>query len=139
MIRILASDGMEKGAITALEAKGCQVDQQFYDPEALKDAVKKYDVLVYRRNGHYTMHRIVKVTRKGYVICGDNRTHLERDITDKDIIGVLYAFYHDGRLIKCTDEDYIKYSKKVCKNLPLRIIKTSAKQIFGKLYKIVRK
>ena len=48
MIKILASDGMEKGAVAALEAKGCQVDQQFYDPEALKDAVKNYDVLVVR-------------------------------------------------------------------------------------------
>ena len=48
MIKILASDGMEKGAVAALEAKGCQVDQQFYDPEALKEAVKNYDVLVVR-------------------------------------------------------------------------------------------
>lgn len=48
MIKILASDGMEKSAVAALEAKGCQVDQQFYDPEALKEAVKNYDVLVVR-------------------------------------------------------------------------------------------
>ena len=56
--------------------------------------MKKYDVVVYRRDDHYTMHRIVKVTRKGYVICGDNRVNLETDITDKDIVGVLVAFYH---------------------------------------------
>ncbi|MBP3361797.1 MAG: S24/S26 family peptidase [Clostridia bacterium] len=43
--------------------------------------LKKYDVPVYRRGGHYTMHRIVKATKRGYVICGDNRTHLEKDIT----------------------------------------------------------
>ena len=48
MIRILASDGMEKGAIAALSEKGCQIDCQFYEPEALKDAVKDYDVLVVR-------------------------------------------------------------------------------------------
>lgn len=48
MVRILASDGMEKGAVAALEAKGCVVDQQFYEPEALKEAVKNYDVLVVR-------------------------------------------------------------------------------------------
>ncbi len=48
MIRILASDGMDDGAVKALEAKGCVVDQQFYDPEALKEAVKNYDVLVVR-------------------------------------------------------------------------------------------
>ncbi len=98
--------------------------------------LKKYDVPVYRRDGHYTMHRIVKATNKGYIICGDNRTHLEKDITDKDIIGVLAAFYHNGKLIKCTDEDYISYAKKVCRSLPIRIIKNLTSRIFRKLYKI---
>ena len=46
MIKILASDGMEKSAIAALQAKGCQVDVKFYEPDALCEAVKDYDVLV---------------------------------------------------------------------------------------------
>ncbi len=100
--------------------------------------LKKYDVPVYRRDGHYTMHRIVRVTPKGYIICGDNRTNLERDITDKDIIGVLSAFYHDGRFTECTDKDYIRYARKVCMTLPVRIIKNYIKRIFGKLCKIVK-
>ncbi|MEN6339982.1 MAG: D-2-hydroxyacid dehydrogenase [Clostridiaceae bacterium] len=48
MIKILASDGMEKSAVAALEAKGCQVDVQFYDPDALCEAVKDYDALIVR-------------------------------------------------------------------------------------------
>ncbi len=48
MIKILASDGMEKGAIAALKAKGCEVTCEYFDPEALKEAVKQYDVLVVR-------------------------------------------------------------------------------------------
>lgn len=48
MIRILASDGMEKGAIAALEQKGCEVVCEFFDPEALKTAVQSFDVLVVR-------------------------------------------------------------------------------------------
>lgn len=48
MIKILASDGMEKGAIAALGAKGCEVTCEYFDPEALKEAVKQYDVLVVR-------------------------------------------------------------------------------------------
>lgn len=48
MIKILASDGMEKGAIAVLEAKGCEVTCEYFDPEALKEAVKQYDVLVVR-------------------------------------------------------------------------------------------
>ncbi|HWP21733.1 MAG TPA: D-2-hydroxyacid dehydrogenase [Candidatus Cryosericum sp.] len=48
MIKILASDGMEKSSIAALEAKGCQVDVQFYDPDSLCEAVKDYDALIVR-------------------------------------------------------------------------------------------
>ena len=48
MIRILASDGMEKGAIKALEDLGCEVVSQFYEPDALCEAVKEFDVLVVR-------------------------------------------------------------------------------------------
>lgn len=81
-----------------------------------KFPLKKYDIPVYKRNGHYTMHRIIRVTKNGYVICGDNRVHLECDIKDSDIIGVLAGFYRNGKLISCTDEAYIKYSKKICRD-----------------------
>jgi len=48
MIKILASDGMDKSAIATLEAKGCQVDVKHYEPDELCEAVKDYDVLVVR-------------------------------------------------------------------------------------------
>ena len=48
MIRVLASDGMDKGAIAALQAKGVQVDVQFYEPDDLCKAVAEYDVLIVR-------------------------------------------------------------------------------------------
>ena len=97
--------------------------------------LKKYDVPVYRRNGHYTMHRIVKVTKRGYVICGDNRGNLERDITDKDIIGVLSGFYHNGEFTDCTDADYIMYVRKNQRRLPLRVIKAAILRIIRKIKK----
>jgi len=48
MIRILASDGMEKNAVQILTDMGCEVVQQFYEPEDLKEQVKNFDVLVVR-------------------------------------------------------------------------------------------
>ena len=48
MIRIFATDGMDKAAIKALEEKGCEVRTDFYEPEALCEAVKECDVLVVR-------------------------------------------------------------------------------------------
>ena len=48
MLRVLASDGMEKNAVKALQELGCEVVEQFYEPEALMEQVKGYDVLVVR-------------------------------------------------------------------------------------------
>lgn len=48
MIRILASDGMDKSGVAALTAAGFEVVQQFYEPEDLKEQVKNFDVLVVR-------------------------------------------------------------------------------------------
>ncbi len=48
MIRVLASDGMDKSAAKVLEEAGYEVVQQFYEAEELKEKVKEFDVLVVR-------------------------------------------------------------------------------------------
>lgn len=48
MLRILASDGIENNAAKALENLGCEVVQQFYEQDELREQVMKYDVLVVR-------------------------------------------------------------------------------------------
>ena len=48
MIRVLASDGMNKAAAESLRAKGYEVVEQFYEPEDLKKELANYDVLVVR-------------------------------------------------------------------------------------------
>ncbi len=48
MLRILASDGMDKSAVRAMEALGCEVVQQFYEVDDLKEQVKNFDALVVR-------------------------------------------------------------------------------------------
>lgn len=47
-MRILATDGMEKGAVAALRAQGHEVIEQFYEPAELAEQVKSADVLVVR-------------------------------------------------------------------------------------------
>ncbi len=52
--------------------------------------LKKYDIPLYRRDsGQYVLHRVLKVRRDDYVICGDNRWKCEYGITDRYVIGVL--------------------------------------------------
>ena len=48
MIRILASDGIEKAASEKLKELGFEVVEKFYEPEELQEQVKNFDVLVVR-------------------------------------------------------------------------------------------
>ena len=48
MIKILASDGMEKSAVAALREKGFEVEEKFYPPEELGAKLADVDVLVVR-------------------------------------------------------------------------------------------
>ncbi len=47
-MRILVTDGMDKSAIAALQAKGHEVVEQFYAPEELGAALRDFDVCVVR-------------------------------------------------------------------------------------------
>lgn len=65
--------------------------------------LKKNDVPLYHRKGSdkFILHRILKVTDDGYVIRGDNLFKNEYDIKDENIVGVLKAFYRNGKYIDC--------------------------------------
>lgn len=95
--------------------------------------LKKYDIPVYRRLDHYTMHRIIRVTKRGYVINGDNRPDLERDITDKDIVGVLAAFYRNGEYIECGSKEELRYAKRARLTYPIRFLRSFPKRLRAKL------
>lgn len=47
-MKILVTDGMDKAAIAALKEDGHQVDEQFYEPDALGAALQGYDAVVVR-------------------------------------------------------------------------------------------
>ena len=62
--------------------------------------MKRYDIPLYKRdNGQYVLHRIIKVRRHDYLLCGDNREWAEDGITDRHIIGVLTAIIRNGERI----------------------------------------
>jgi hypothetical protein len=74
----------------------------------------KYDVVLYKRGDRYILHRILKVTREGYVIAGDHNYTREYDITDRQILGVLTAVVRDGRRINVNDKPYRVYVHMWC-------------------------
>ena len=55
--------------------------------------LRKYDIPLYRReNGQYVLHRVVKVSDKGYTCIGDNQFAVERGIAHAQVIAVVTAF-----------------------------------------------
>ncbi|MEE3451548.1 MAG: S24/S26 family peptidase [Acutalibacteraceae bacterium] len=84
--------------------------------------LKKYDVPLYKRDsGQYVLHRILKVRKDDYVICGDNRYCKEYGITDRQIIGVLTAVVRKGKEISVNDRRYKLYVHLWCDLFPLRV------------------
>ena len=100
---------------------------------AVKKPLKKYDVVVYRRDDHYTMHRIVKVLKNGYLICGDNRAYLEKDIKDADIIGILFGFYKGNTFYEASGKEALAYGKKATRRYWLRKIKERVRAVLKRL------
>lgn len=76
---------------------------------------KKYDVVLYKRpSGQYVLHRILKVRRDDYVICGDNRWRREFGVREDWILGVMTAVVRDGKQLRVTDRKYRLYVRLWC-------------------------
>lgn len=60
---------------------------------------KRLDAVLYKRphTGQYVLHRIVKVRKDGYVLCGDNRWKREFRVPDEWIFGILTGVLRDGK------------------------------------------
>ena len=66
--------------------------------------VKKNDVVLYRRGDRLILHRVLRVSGERLVIRGDNCIRAERDMTQRDILGMLSAYWQGERYFECTDE-----------------------------------
>lgn len=109
--------------------------------------LKKYDLPVYLdKRGRYVVHRVIDVTDKGYVICGDGLFEIEYDITDENILGIVTGFFRKEKYIAVDNRRYLRYVHFWVDNFYLRkpIIKIvrkirRAKQILKEYgYRIIR-
>lgn len=103
--------------------------------EKYSGTLEKYDIVLYRRpTGEYVLHRVLKVRRNDYLICGDNRIH--REIVPKEwILGVMIGFYPDTeeRYISCEDMEYRKYLRMLGLRYWIRWIKALPERMRKKL------
>ena len=75
-----------------------------------KERLKPLDVALYKRNSDYVLHRVIKLTKDGYLIRGDNTYALE-NVKEEQVLGVMTALNRNGKDIKCTDLSYRIYSR----------------------------
>jgi hypothetical protein len=109
--------------------------------EARGDArLKAGDVVLYRRkSGRYVLHRIVKVRKEDYVLCGDNCWQLEPGIRDHQILGKLTAVIRQGR-----EQDVTGFGYRLKVNLwwviyPLRAVYLWTRDMTGKIWQKIKK
>ena len=82
--------------------------------EKAENILKKYDIALYRRpNGQYVLHRVLKVRKNDYIICGDNLWKKEI-VPHKWVLAYATGYYKNGRLISLDNEKYQKYIKTLC-------------------------
>jgi len=73
------------------------------------ERLKKYDLPLYRRDdGKFILHRVVKA-EETYTCIGDNQFVYEPGVRHDQIIGLVTAFYRDGRKISVNALGYRVY------------------------------
>ena len=73
--------------------------------------LKKYDIPLYQRDdGHYVLHRIVKVGDT-YTCIGDNQFCKETGVRQDQLIAVVAAFTRDGKQCRLDVPSYRAYCR----------------------------
>lgn len=69
---------------------------------------KKYDLLLFKYQNKYILHRLVKIKDDNYYFCGDHNVILEGPIKKVDILAKVINYTHKGKNIKINKSFYIK-------------------------------
>lgn len=96
--------------------------------------LKKYDVAFYLRrcDGALVLHRVVKVKKDIYTMCGDSQLSFEKNIHHDDVFAVLKTFEHNGKTVSVNSFMYKCYSRMI---LMMRYIRV----FFHKVYSVIKK
>lgn len=87
------------------------------------------DVVLFRRGDKLILHRIVRVEKDGYGLCGDNRWRVEHGVRREQILGVMTAFIRDGKETSVTDPEYLRYVENVLKSRGKRALQHHFKKV----------
>ena len=87
----------------------------------VKGRLKKGEVPFYKReSGQYVLHRIMKVRKDSYDLCGDNQVIIEHGVTDAMIFAKMVGFYRDGEYVSVEEKWVKRYAKRRMASRPWR-------------------
>lgn len=96
---------------------------------------KKYDVVLYRRaNGQYVLHRILRVRKEDYVMCGDHQYHREYGVEQEQILGGMTKVIRDGKTTGDKDLKYCIYVHLWCDFFYIRCMILWIKAKTGRIF-----
>ena len=94
--------------------------------KAKTERLKPLDVALYRReSGANVLHRVIKTTKSGYVMCGDSQFTPEK-VKEENVYGVMVGYYKGKRFVEVSDEDYINAVKRLYANEKRRRARVNA-------------
>ena len=84
--------------------------------------IKKYEVILFKRNGKYILHRVLHSEDDNYTTAGDHNWYKEYHVRNHEIIGVLTSFIRDGKEIRTDNIKYQVYMHLISDCFPLRAL-----------------
>ena len=116
----LIIETVQKGYTFPMFPKGSSMLPLFREGEdsvilsALPEKINAGDIILYKReNEQYVLHRVMKVKKDTFVMCGDNQAVFEKGITRENMIALASGMIRDGEEISFSEnEKYISYVKR---------------------------
>ncbi len=83
--------------------------------------LKRLDIPLYRRpDGKYVLHRIVKVRKNSFDMCGDGQSEIEKNVSKSCVVAKAVGFIRGGRRFSVDSRRYRIYSWLWCAVIPFR-------------------
>ena len=103
------------------------------------NTAKRHDIAFYRRaNGQFVLHRVMKVCKDNtYVMCGDNQTVFEKDVSSSCVIGVVTKIVRNGKEINIDGFWYSAYVALWTKMFIRKPVKFCVRAV-RKVFRIIR-
>ena len=105
----------------------------------LENKPKMHDVILFRTGEKYVLHRIIKITDKGYITRGDNNFFKEY-VPAEAVIGVLIRYFKNGKNYATDTLRQRTYARYLRISYPLRFVLRKTRNLLGKIKrKLIKK